>query len=285
MSLNTVERLSYNPNLPDQDPVLEGPDIDIRYLFFRELRQRPRLDSSGNQLLFEKWAQGDLSVRGQIVEGNIPLVVSIAKKYIGRGDVPLMELVQAGSIALINAADEFDLRRQCTFSTAAFQKIRKAIWVEREKSSSIFNLPIDTDRALNTKPNGKGFVNGGKRVSSKRYYALKLAAEPVLSLDQEGKEGLSLHEVIADSVAEDPEEKAVEGDTARFIDRVTGQVLSLRQKKVIELHYGLLNGSPKTYEDIGLLMGLSAQRIQQIEKKALAELRKSADLQQLRYAD
>ncbi len=254
----------------------------IENRFFQELRGKPRLDALGNQQLFKQLAEGNPDARGKIAEGNLALVVRFARRSKGNG-VPFLDLIQTGILALFKAIDDFDPKRG-SFSTLAFRRIQVAMTDELAQSSQPVNLPTDKNRVQQAEPDGKKFRTGNRWVGRGRHDAIKMASKPFLSLNQPALEyGYLLEEMVADPSAIDPEAYVVKQLTYEAMGRVIGPVLTEREIDVFNSHYGFPGGLPQTYEEIGSRLGVTPQRAEQINKKALEKLRDPAVLAQLKH--
>ena len=232
--------------------------------------------------------------KAKLVQANLRLVVSIAKKYVGQG-VLFMDLVQEGSLGLIRAAERFDYRRGYKFSTYATWWIRQTIIRCIANTSRTIRIPVHmsdkirqykkarTDLAIEIgrEPNIKEL---GKKMqlSPEKIKGIKKAMnkEPV-SLDLPIGEDLYLEDYVPDAEAVAPHNRATDNLLHENVTEAL-KVLTDREKEIIRERFGLNGGRGKTLEQLGQLFGFSKERIRQIEEIALNKLRKSARIEHLR---
>jgi RNA polymerase primary sigma factor len=254
--------------------------------FFRRVRSG-RLLRPAEEVEYVRRAQnGDIEARNRLLEANLRLVVWIAKRYVRRGPT-LPDLIQAGSIALVRAVQQFDPRRGFRFSTYATWIVRRAILEEIVHSSSLLWLPssatatamevVTTERRLEqqsaTRPSAEELALE-LRLPLKRVRQLQAATRPHLSLDAplRGESGTRLGDLLQDRVSESPDELAL-GEMERAALRRAVAKLPSRHRMVVKLRFGLSGEEPLTLREIGRRFDLSSERIRQLETEALELLR------------
>ncbi len=253
-------------------------------LFLRDIRQYPRLSPEEEQDLARRCAQGDEDAIRQIVSSNLRLVVSVAREYRGRG-VPLLDLIQEGSIGLLAAARKFDYTREIRFSTYATKWIRKGISACVENHASAIRVPaftaqkiraVTTARAALLTELGEeptlGQIAQRCGQSEEKVAELLGFVPEVCSLDLD--EGL--YTVLEDIQVPQPYAGLVRQELEGIIHQLLDQ-LDSRQKQVLMLHYGMEDGSCHSLEEIGRKLGVSKERARQIEHQARKKLKDSGE--------
>jgi RNA polymerase primary sigma factor len=275
-------------------PPEQGVEDAVR-LYLRSIGRVPLLTREDEVRLAKRIEANDMSAKNALIEANLRLVVSIAKRYTGRG-LTLLDLIQEGNLGLIRAVEKFDWRRGFKFSTYATWWIRQAITRALADQSRTIRIPVHMVERMNRvararrsliQKNNREPTPGeigalvempGKKVEE----ILKLGQEPVsLEAPVGGEEGdASLGDFIPDSATDRPHEIV----SNRIRDRDLMQVLDSlgwRERKVIELRYGLGDQGPMTLEDIGHEVGVTRERVRQIESKTLAMLKASGGADRL----
>jgi RNA polymerase primary sigma factor len=271
-------------------PPEQGAEDAVR-LYLRSIGRVPLLTREDEVRLAKRVEQNDMSAKNALIEANLRLVVSIAKRYTGRG-LTLLDLIQEGNLGLIRAVEKFDWRRGFKFSTYATWWIRQAITRALADQSRTIRIPVHmvermnrVSRArrqlmqkLNREPTPDELGELVEMPPKKVEEILKLGQEPVsLEAPVGSEEGdASLGDFIEDSALDRPLEVVAnrirDADLQHVLDS-----LPWRERRVIELRYGLSADSegPMTLEDIGQEVGVTRERVRQIESKTLAMLKSS----------
>ncbi|GGU57629.1 RNA polymerase principal sigma factor HrdA [Streptomyces albospinus] len=268
-------------------------------LFAEEkLTGTPDLDSQLAYDLDKLVVLGRMAKR-RLIEANLRLVVSVAKRYVGRG-LTMLDLVQEGNLGLIRAVEKFDYARGYKFSTYATWWIRQAMSRALADQARTIRVPVHVVELINR------VVRVQRRMLQERGYeptpeevaasldlteervseVLRLAQEPVsLHAPVGEEEDVALGDLIEDGDAASPVESAAFLLLREHLDAVLS-TLGERERKVVQLRYGLADGRPRTLEEIGRIFGVTRERIRQIESKTLNKLRDHAFADQLRgYLD
>lgn len=268
-------------------------------LFAEEkLRLATDLDSQLALDLDKLVVMGRMAKR-RLIEANLRLVVSVAKRYVGRG-LTMLDLVQEGNLGLIRAVEKFDYARGYKFSTYATWWIRQAMSRALADQARTIRVPVHVVELINR------VVRVQRRMLQERGYeptpeevaaqldlphervseVLRLAQEPVSLHAPVGEEDdVALGDLIEDGDATSPVESAAFLLLREHLEAVLS-TLGERERKVVQLRYGLADGRPRTLEEIGRIFGVTRERIRQIESKTLNKLRDHAFADQLRgYLD
>lgn len=253
--------------------------------YLQQLRSFPRLTPEEEKELAIKCSTGDKEAVCKMVNSNLRLVVSIAREYSGRG-VPLMDLIQEGSIGLIAAAKKFDHTRELRFSTYATKWIRQAVSRCIMNNGQLIRIPVHTAEKLRKVLQAKNALLQELEIEptvaqiaakcdlpDDKVEELLQLAPKVYSLDAtfEDDDG-SLGIVIEDLLAPQPFEELVRTQMVNTLDSLLSK-LDPRQEMVIRLHYGMDDGVCMSFEQIRQKLGVSKERTRQIEQQALQKLR------------
>lgn len=311
---------------PQRELPGSGPSADLFRQYLREIGRIPLLSAADEVELARSVEAGlfaeerltkapdlggrlaldldQLVVKGRmakrrLIEANLRLVVSVAKRYVGRG-LTMLDLVQEGNLGLIRAVEKFDYARGYKFSTYATWWIRQAMSRALADQARTIRVPVHVVELINR------VVRVQRRMLQERGYepsaeevavhldlteervteVLRLAQEPVSLHAPVGEEDdVNLGDLIEDGDAPSPVESAAFLLLREHLEAVLS-TLGERERKVVQLRYGLIDGRPRTLEEIGRLFGVTRERIRQIESKTLNKLRDHAFADQLRgYLD
>jgi RNA polymerase primary sigma factor len=269
---------------------------DSLQLFLRQIG-KVRLLTAQQEVAFAKQIErGSLDAKQQMVEANLRLVVSIAKKYRNQG-LPFLDLIQEGTIGLVRAVEKFDHRRGFKFSTYATWWIRQAVSRAVADKSRTIRIPAHiveklnkighAERALVTAlgrdPTAEEIAEVLAGIDANEVQSIKRSAQAPISLEKPvgDEEGAEFGHFIADEQAESPYQLAVDTLAKEALHAVLGN-LSDRDRRVLELRYGLGGQEPSTLAEVGRTLKLTRERIRQIENQSLRKLQLLPASQQLR---
>jgi RNA polymerase primary sigma factor len=281
----------------EDEPEAEASEVstDTLQLFLKDIGKVPLLTAAQEVELAKRIERGDHAAKQAMVEANLRLVVSIAKRYRNQG-LPFLDLIQEGTIGLVRAAEKFDHRKGFKFSTYATWWIRQAVARALADKARTIRMPVHVVEKLN------------KIVRSERKLRAELLREPTtseiakdldLTLDEvehirrSAQTPVSLEKPVGDEEESEfghfltddtaplPEEEA-EVAMRREALRTILDTLSQRERRVLELRYGLDGEQPRTLDEVGRTFNVTRERIRQIENQCLKKLRALADAAKLR---
>ena len=277
---------------PDHGPA-ETDDALGAYL--KEIGRGALLTKAQEIELAKQIEKGSDAARRRMTEANLRLVVSIAKKYQNRG-LPLLDLIQEGNVGLMRAVAKFDHRRGFKFSTYATWWIRQAVLRAIGDQARTIRLPIHigdqtnklvrvTDRlrdSLGRQPSDEE-IGEELGLSSLEVEALRRTARDTVSLETPiGEDGdTELGHLIEDSGAESPAAAALVSDLKHHVDDVL-RTLDARQRRVIQLRFGLTDGHQRALDEVARRLGTSRETVRQLERQALDKLRRTGKAESLR---
>jgi len=267
----------------DTEPSL---DDSVR-AYLREIGRVPLLTKQQEVDLAQRIEAGDEDARAQLTEANLRLVVSIAKKYMGRG-LSLLDLIQEGNLGLMRAVEKFDHRRGFKFSTYATWWIRQSVTRGLADQGRTVRLPVHMVEVVNrmTRVSRDLWAGLGREPSDEeiaeemgvvpeRVAEMRRAAREPISLDKpvgdEDEESL-LGDFIEDTASPAPSEEAGRVMLRQSVEELL-DTLAPRERRVIQLRFGLVDGHERTLEEIGRRFAMSRERIRQIENVAIRKLR------------
>jgi RNA polymerase primary sigma factor len=284
---------------PDDEPVAAWatPSIDSLDQYLAEIGRNPLLTKPEERYLAQRIEQGDENAKRRMVEANLRLVVSIAKKYRGHG-VGFLDLIQEGTLGLVRAVEKFDWRRDLKFSTYATWWITQAVQRAVANQSRTIRVPVHVhDRMRKVERARRALESRLAREASDEEVAkeAKLTVDDVRDVDQFRRQTVSLQrpaseegdtelgDLIADKSSEDVTETVAESLRSQALGRALDR-LTPRTRRIIELRYGLAGGDPMMLDAVGREVGLTRERVRQLEAEALRQLAGMPDVEGLRDA-
>ena len=263
------------------------PSLDSLRLYLRSIGSVDLLTAEQEVELAKRIERGDIGAKRHMVEANLRLVVSIARRYLNRG-LSLLDLIQEGNIGLMKAVDRFQFRRGFKFSTYATWWIRQAVTRGIADYGRTIRLPVHVVESLNKiTRERRDFAREMGRDPSPAELAVRMGlplgklellldvARQPASLDapiQSEDEETRLGDLLKDVTVGSPEDEAIRGDMADQIEHVL-EPLTDREKEVLRLRYGLGTDREYTLEEIGRRLSVTRERVRQIEARALTKLR------------
>jgi RNA polymerase primary sigma factor len=286
----------------DLDPARARVSLDLQadattdslQLFLKDLRRVRLLRVQEEVDLAKRIERGDLDAKQKMVESNLRLVVSIAKNYRNQG-LPFLDLIQEGALGILRATEKFDYRKGVKFSTYATWWIRQAIARALADKARTIRIPVHVVEKLNKigRAERKLVTELGREptadeiaevtgIDPKEVDSIKRSARAPVSLEKPvgDEEDSEFGQFIADARAESPYERAAEIRTREALHAALDN-LSYRERRVLELRYGLGREHPRTLEEVGRTLNVSRELIRQIEKESLKKLQSLAEVKKL----
>jgi RNA polymerase primary sigma factor len=284
--LSQVEEVP-EEEVTDTDALMDtfATDDPVR-MYLKEIGKVPLLTPEEEQELARRMNAGDEEAKRRMTEANLRLVVSIAKRYVGRGML-FLDLIQEGNLGLIKAVEKFDVEKGYKFSTYATWWIRQAITRAIADQARTIRIPVHMVETINKTirvsrqllqelghdPSAEEIAAEMNMPVDKVRDILKIAQEPVSLETPIGEEEDShLGDFIPDEDASEPSEAASFSLLREQLEEVL-DTLAPREKKVLELRFGIVDGRTRTLEEVGKEFNVTRERIRQIEAKALRKLR------------
>jgi len=268
--------------------LVHSPGLDV---YFEQLRRRPLLSREDEKTLSAEVQRGELAARNRMIEGNLRLVVSIAKRFQGRG-IPFEDLIAEGNVGLVRAVERFDPSVGVAFSTYATWWIRQAIFRAFEKIPRAIRLPghiaesmrkVHTTAAalaetLGREPSDEE-IAAAANMSQKKIEELRTVNQPLISMetpvgDTRGGESRTLAELLPDADHAAPDESLVQSDLLASLQKVL-PYLPERERYIINRRFGLDGHAPQTLEEIGQHLRVTRERTRQLQVGALLQLRQA----------
>lgn len=264
-------------------------------MYLKEIERVPLLTAQQEVALAKLVEKGEVSAKKSLMEANLRLVVSIAKHFIGRG-IPLLDLVQDGNMGLVKAVERFDYRKGYKFSTYATWWIRQEIMrtiadqartirVSRQMVETINKMSRVSRQLLQEYGRDPTVEEIAKKMNftvEKVREIMRFAQEPVSLETPIGEEEDShLSDFIEDQVSQTPADAALYAVLQGHVEEILS-ILTPREREVISLRFGLVDGEPRTLEEIGQMYGLTRERIRQIESISLKKIRQLDFIQNLK---
>lgn len=266
---------------------LNGSDDSVK-IYLQQIGRIKLLDSQGELELAKRIAEGDEAAKARLVRANLRLVVSIAKKYIGRG-LAFLDVIQEGNLGLMRAAEKFDYRKGFKFSTYATWWIQQSIVRGISEKSRMIRLPIhmielltkmrkiqhQLSHELNRQPTNEEMAER-MDVPVAKIEAIVQATQTSISLEtpiNTKDEKATLADFLVDENHVAPEHQLQNDALIRDVNAVL-TLLRPRERDVVKLRFGIMDGNRRTLEEIGQLFGVSRERVRQIETRAVNKLRR-----------
>lgn len=284
-------------DLLSQDQYFDDASDDSVRLYLREIGKIPLLSAEEELALAQKVVAGDKKAKDKMAEANMRLVVSIAKRYSGRG-LDFLDLIQEGNTGLLRAVEKFDPDKGFKFSTYATWWIRQAITRAIADQARTIRIPVHmvetinkllrTQRRMTQELNREPTIEElGKELEmepEKVEYVMKIKQD-ITSLDAGvGRDGDDEDSVLRDFIEDEDSATPEESAASQLLKEQVQSILSTlsdREQKIIKMRFGLENGKSHTLEEVGQEFAVTRERIRQIEAKALAKLRKHKDSKKL----
>ncbi len=291
------EEVDTDEDLLSQEQYFDDASDDSVRLYLREIGKIPLLNAEEELALAQRVVAGEKKAKDKMAEANMRLVVSIAKRYSGRG-LDFLDLIQEGNTGLLRAVEKFDPDKGFKFSTYATWWIRQAITRAIADQARTIRIPVHmvetinkllrTQRRmtqeLNREPTIEELAKELEMEPEKVEYVMKIKQD-ITSLDAGvGRDGDEEDSVLRDFIEDEDSATPEESAASQLLKEQVQDILSTlsdREQKIIKMRFGLENGKSHTLEEVGQEFAVTRERIRQIEAKALAKLRKHKDSKKL----
>lgn len=291
------EEVDTDEDVLSQEQYFDDASDDSVRLYLREIGKIPLLSAEEELALAQRVVAGEKKAKDKMAEANMRLVVSIAKRYSGRG-LDFLDLIQEGNTGLLRAVEKFDPDKGFKFSTYATWWIRQAITRAIADQARTIRIPVHmvetinkllrTQRRmtqeLNREPTIEELAKELEMEPEKVEYVMKIKQD-ITSLDAGvGRDGDEEDSVLRDFIEDEDSATPEESAASQLLKEQVQDILSTlsdREQKIIKMRFGLENGKSHTLEEVGQEFAVTRERIRQIEAKALAKLRKHKDSKKL----
>ena len=291
------EEVDTDEDVLSQEQYFDDASDDSVRLYLREIGKIPLLNAEEELALAQRVVAGEKKAKDKMAEANMRLVVSIAKRYSGRG-LDFLDLIQEGNTGLLRAVEKFDPDKGFKFSTYATWWIRQAITRAIADQARTIRIPVHmvetinkllrTQRRmtqeLNREPSIEELAKELEMEPEKVEYVMKIKQD-ITSLDAGvGRDGDDEDSVLRDFIEDEDSATPEESAASQLLKEQVQAILSTlsdREQKIIKMRFGLENGKSHTLEEVGQEFAVTRERIRQIEAKALAKLRKHKDSKKL----
>lgn len=279
----------------EQATIIEGEVPDNIQMYLREIGRTPLLTSQEEKDLAKRAETGDKAAKTRLINSNLRLVVSIAKRYINRGPLNISDLIQEGNMGLFRAVEKFDYRRGFKFSTYATWWIRQAITRALADQSRTIRIPVHMVETISKYTQTKRKLSqelGREPLTEEVAIEMGLDITKVRYIEKVSQTVVSLEAPIGDdekSVRGDfiPDDKNLSPSQLTSQELLRDQIrkvlsdLTERERKILEMRFGLTDGVTHTLEEVGKVFNVTRERIRQIESKALEKIRMHEEVNRL----
>ena len=297
-----IEDIDIIPDETEEEPLVDPVELAAEFnlddpvrMYLKEIGQIPLLSVEEEQELAKRVADGDQAAKNKLTEANLRLVVSIAKKYSGRG-LHILDLIQEGNTGLIRAVDKFDYTKGNKFSTYATWWIRQAITRAIADQARTIRVPVHMVEVINkaTRCNRKLVQELGREPTLEEIAdELNMPIEKIIEANRTAADTLSLDTPVGDEedttigsfVEDDNTPGPADATSNTLLAEALGEILNTlteREADVLRLRFGMCDGKTHTLEEVGQIFGVTRERIRQIENKAIRKLRHPSRAKKIR---